>query len=73
MNQAHVSPRTLLVTLLAAVALALTAWVVMAGAPGVAHHAAGNSWNAHTGTVAGNSWNSQPHLLAGNSWNVVQH
>lgn len=70
MNQAHVSPRTLLVTLLAAVALALTAWVVMAGTPGVAHHAQGNSWN---GTVAGNSWNSQPHLLAGNSWNVVQH
>jgi hypothetical protein len=71
MELVRIPARTVALALLAALLLALTAFAVLTGLPGLANSNAGNSWHTNDKSgVAGNSWHRAPAttILAGNSW-----
>jgi hypothetical protein len=71
MDAVRIPARAAFFALLTALALALAAFLMVAGLPGLAHHTAGNSWHRAPGTsqLAGNSWHKTSGIvLAGNSW-----
>jgi hypothetical protein len=73
MDAVRLPARAAFFALLTALALALAAFLMVAGLPGLADHKAGNSWHHSPGTsdVAGNSWHKSPGVvLAGNSWHT---
>lgn len=72
MNPSHVSPRTVLTALLAALVLAITAWLVVAGLPGLAERTATNGWHKTGDPVATNGWHVNGDVRATNGWHVVQ-
>ena len=58
MDQARTSPRTMLIALFTALALALLTLAIAAALPGITADLAGNGWHSKSGTavLAGNGW-----------------
>lgn len=74
MEQVRTSPRTMIIALLAAIALTLVTWLVMTGLPGVGANQASTTWNDKsvsktTRIIASTTWNRS--TIASTTWNGI--